>query len=207
MSKERGTFYTLFFGGKFENVELVFRPIKDYYDEKIYYPFRFSDGRYVMMDDDTFEKAKRDARDFISKLHVTDIGNKEEMRKISRRAWALAEKDDAKQYKAMTLGEFFKPTEEQDSFDGILKQMSELHAKKNKDYGNAWAEVLDKQMTREKALAYIAGRLYEKANRLMSISTNGAAEVKYESIEDTILDSSVYGVMSLEWLRKNRNNG
>lgn len=86
---------------------------------------------------------------------------------------------------------------EEDRFTEILKQMSELHDRKNADYGNAWHEEFQE-------FGPVCGvlRLYEKTKRLKSLYQNGRAQVYDESFEDTLIDIANYAVMTLAELRE-----
>ena len=86
-------------------------------------------------------------------------------------------------------------------FGSILKDMINLYAKKNHDYGNAF----------EKGLAFIGpkyalSRLFDKVNRFATFSDNTEFLVKDESIEDTLIDLANYSIMSIIAIRKMRKN-
>ena len=82
-------------------------------------------------------------------------------------------------------------------FDGICRDLMALHARKNKDYGNA-ADA----SYREFGLVSYVIRLNDKMNRLKSLTKPGVEqEVKGESIEDTLMDLAAYAIMAIESLR------
>lgn len=82
-------------------------------------------------------------------------------------------------------------------FDGICKDLMELHARKNKDYGNAAHESY-----KEFGLISYVIRLNDKMKRLKSLTKPRAEqEVKSESIEDTLMDLAAYAIMAIESLR------
>ena len=82
-------------------------------------------------------------------------------------------------------------------FDGICHDLMALHARKNKDYGNA-ADA----SYREFGLVSYVIRLNDKMNRLKSLTKPGVEqEVKSESIEDTLMDLAAYAIMAIESLR------
>jgi hypothetical protein len=82
-------------------------------------------------------------------------------------------------------------------FDGICRDLMALHARKNKDYGNA-ADA----SYREFGLVSYVIRLNDKMNRLKSLTKPGVEqEVKSESIEDTLMDLAAYAIMAIESLR------
>ena len=82
-------------------------------------------------------------------------------------------------------------------FDGICRDLMTLHARKNKDYGNAAHESF-----KEFGLISYVIRLNDKMKRLKSLTKPGAEqEVKSESIEDTLMDLAAYAIMAIESLR------
>lgn len=82
-------------------------------------------------------------------------------------------------------------------FDGICRDLMALHARKNKDYGNAAHESY-----KEFGLISYVIRLNDKMKRLKSLTKPGVEqEVKNESIEDTLMDLAAYAIMAIESLR------
>ena len=82
-------------------------------------------------------------------------------------------------------------------FDGICSDLMALHARKNKDYGNAAHESY-----KEFGLISYVIRLNDKMKRLKSLTKPGAEiSVKGESIEDTLMDLAAYAIMAIESLR------
>lgn len=82
-------------------------------------------------------------------------------------------------------------------FDGICQDLMALHARKNKDYGNAAHESY-----KEFGLISYVIRLNDKMKRLKSLTKPGVEqEVKSESIEDTLMDLAAYAIMAIESLR------
>lgn len=90
---------------------------------------------------------------------------------------------------------------EYDTFESVLDEMKELHAKKNKDYGDAFHKSFEE-------FGVTAGvvRLNDKMERVKSLVKNGKAEVKDESLMDTLKDMASYAVMLYVEL-KNKENG
>ena len=82
------------------------------------------------------------------------------------------------------------------SFMDITTNMAKTYAAKNHDYGNSFEQACDK-------FGIIASvvRLGDKMNRIESLTTK-EAEVKEESIKDTLLDLATYSIMTLMWLNK-----
>ena len=82
------------------------------------------------------------------------------------------------------------------TFDTICLEIMDLHAKKNKDYGNAAHESY-----KEFGLISYVIRLNDKMKRLKSLTKPGVEqEVKSESIEDTLMDLAAYAIMAIESL-------
>lgn len=69
-------------------------------------------------------------------------------------------------------------------------KMIELYAKKNHDYGNSFEQGMNTI-----GPAYGIGRLYDKMNRIITLS-KVKAEITDESIEDTVRDLACYAVMT-----------
>ena len=79
---------------------------------------------------------------------------------------------------------------------GLANQMTDLYARKNRDYGNSFDKSMDKF-----GLVVAAIRIGDKVNRLQSlVSKRGVAEVKDESIADTFMDLACYSIMTMMWL-------
>lgn len=95
------------------------------------------------------------------------------------------------------------PTELIDSnvkeFGNIIKDMINLYAKKNHDYGNAFERGLDFIGPK-----YALSRLFDKVNRFATFSNNEEFLVKDESVEDTLIDLANYAIMTLIAIRKSR---
>lgn len=89
-------------------------------------------------------------------------------------------------------------------FDAILKEMSELHAKKNADYGNAFAKRFERLEGRRKGagLENAVSRIGDKYERLENLAYGNEAQVKDESIRETLIDLACYAVMTIEEIDK-----
>ena len=83
-------------------------------------------------------------------------------------------------------------------FDNILEQMSDLHARKNSDYGDAAYEGY-----KEFGITYYIIQLHNKLNRLKSLTKDASKPQVNESIEDTLIDLASYSEMALEALKRN----
>lgn len=87
------------------------------------------------------------------------------------------------------------------TFESVLDEMKELHAKKDKDYGSAFHKSFEE-------FGVTAGvvRLNDKMERVKSLVKNGKAEVKDESLLDTLKDMSSYAVMLYVELKNKEND-
>lgn len=79
-------------------------------------------------------------------------------------------------------------------FAYTVGKMTELYAKKNHDYDNAFGEIIA-----EVGLPYGVGKLKEKLKRIETL-INAKAEVN-ESLEDSLIDLACYTVMTFNYLK------
>lgn len=82
------------------------------------------------------------------------------------------------------------------SFMDITTSMAKTYAAKNHDYGNSFEQSCDKF-----GLIAAVVRLGDKMNRIESLTVK-KAEVKDESIKDTLLDLANYAIMTVMWLNQ-----
>lgn len=94
------------------------------------------------------------------------------------------------------LGSRPKLAESVERFTEITNNMAKIHAAKNHDYGNSFEQSLDKF-----GLVASVVRLGDKMNRIESL-TKKEAQVKDESIKDTLLDMANYAIMTVMWMDK-----
>ena len=87
-----------------------------------------------------------------------------------------------------------------ETFATIVKEMTELYAKKNHDYGNSFDEGCDKIGTGDPL-----GRMLDKMNRLIACMGKEDDIQINESIEDTLTDLACYSVMTLSYLKRKKN--
>ena len=87
-----------------------------------------------------------------------------------------------------------------EAFTSIVKEMTELYAKKNHDYGNLFDEGCDKI-----GISYPLERLLDKMNRLIACMGKEDEMQVNESIEDTLKDLGCYSIMTLSYLRRKKN--
>lgn len=90
---------------------------------------------------------------------------------------------------------------ESDTFESVLDEMRDLHAKKNKDYGDA-AHV---NFLKYGPVASLS-RLSEKMQRAEHILLSGKCEVKDEPLTATLIDMAITSAMLYMEL-KNKENG
>ena len=87
-------------------------------------------------------------------------------------------------------------TDEVVQFANEAKQCVELYSKKNHDYGNSFDKGMDNI-----GIAYGVGRIYDKMNRLVTL-TKKEAQIKDESIDDTLRDLACYSMMMLAYRKR-----
>ncbi|WP_235888741.1 nucleotide modification associated domain-containing protein [Ruoffia tabacinasalis] len=86
------------------------------------------------------------------------------------------------------------------TFKHITDLMNNLYERKNADYGNSFDRSLDAD-----GLLVAKIRLGDKYNRFSQLISK-QAQIKSESIEDTLIDLANYAVMTLIWLSKEDKN-
>jgi hypothetical protein len=80
----------------------------------------------------------------------------------------------------------------------ICKELNTIYVTKNADYGNSFGE-----QYQEHGIVSAVIRLDDKMRRLKSLSKQ-QAQVKDESIEDTLMDLCNYAIMTVMEFRKER---
>lgn len=86
-------------------------------------------------------------------------------------------------------------------FTAVEKDCLRLYAAKTHDYGNSFDEAMNKL-----GLSYAVGRLYDKINRLVNLcGKEDSAQVKDESLDDTLMDLANYAIMTLSYRRNAKN--
>lgn len=86
-------------------------------------------------------------------------------------------------------------------FEAVTKKMLQTYKEKNADYGNSFENTLDKYGE----IAFIV-RATDKWERIEQL-TNNPAQVKDESLMDTIMDLANYCVMFKMWKDKQNTHG
>lgn len=97
------------------------------------------------------------------------------------------------------LGNRPKLSDNVEQFMDITNNMVKIYVAKNHDYGNSFEESLD-----EFGLVASVVRMGDKMNRIKSLIKK-EAQVKDESIKDTLLDIANYAVMTIMWMNKNQS--
>lgn len=91
-------------------------------------------------------------------------------------------------------------TEDVHNFVNTCKNMCNLYAKKNHDYGNSFDKGCDTL-----GVSYPVGRLLDKINRLVACMGKEETMQVNESIEDTLTDLGCYSIMTLSYLKRRKN--
>ena len=73
----------------------------------------------------------------------------------------------------------------------LCEGMHELYKKKNADYGDSFSQM------RRRYPNVIGMKLWEKVNRLCNLLDSAEAQVKDESVADTLMDIANYSIMEL----------
>lgn len=101
-----------------------------------------------------------------------------------------------KVFRAIESGKIGRGIIESPTFDDVLSVLKGIYDRKNADYGNSFDKSLD-----EFGLVASVVRMSDKMERIKSL-TNKEAEVKDESIEDTLIDLANYAIMTVLWMKK-----
>ena len=89
---------------------------------------------------------------------------------------------------------------DEEIYGSLLDKLFTTYQAKNADYGSAFAEMFD-----ELGIDYAYGKLREKMNRI-KVLRNKPNMVENEGLEDALLDTAGYAILTLVELKK-RNNG
>lgn len=85
------------------------------------------------------------------------------------------------------------------TFKQIANGLTELYERKNADYGNSFSKTFE-----EFGMTSTLVRLSDKLERLKTLSKK-EAQVKDESIQDTVMDIAVYAMLTLMELMNKEN--
>ena len=83
-------------------------------------------------------------------------------------------------------------------YGSFLNKLFATYKAKNKDYGSAFSEMFD-----ELGIDYAYGKLREKMNRI-KVLRKQPNMVENESLEDTLLDTAGYAILTLVELKKRK---
>lgn len=86
------------------------------------------------------------------------------------------------------------------TFESVLDEMKELHAKKNKDYNESFHNLF-----KEYGMPYALCHIEEKLNRVKAIIANGGNAVTNEHVEDSLIDGACYNILTLIELRNRKH--
>ena len=89
---------------------------------------------------------------------------------------------------------------DEEIYGSLLDKLFSTYKAKNTDYGGAFAEMFD-----ELGIDYAYGKLREKINRI-KVLRKQPNMVENEGLEDALLDTAGYAILTLVELKK-RNNG
>ncbi len=149
------------------------------------------DLEYWLEQSEEAEEQAPEAEDFETLTEETAKEANEQLEKIisERSEHAKNHKVDADKYNA-AVSEF--------EFNRICIDIMTLHQKKNHDYGNAFGDTYQDFAKRNQAMAdgYAVGLLCNKVGRIKSL-VSSEAQVKNESIEDSLIDLASYAIMTL----------
>lgn len=87
-----------------------------------------------------------------------------------------------------------------DDFERVTREMRATWRAKNADYGSSFDDGIDRF-----GLVSAAVRISDKANRFASLADGKSAQVKTESLRDTLMDLANYAVMTV--MRLDREKG
>ena len=87
---------------------------------------------------------------------------------------------------------------DEEIYGSLLDKLFTTYKKKNADYGSAFAEMYD-----ELGIDYAYGKLREKMNRI-KVLRNKPNMVENEGLEDALLDTAGYAILTLVELKKRK---
>ena len=90
---------------------------------------------------------------------------------------------------------------DEEIYASLLDKLFTTYKAKDADYGSAFAEMFD-----ELGIDYAYGKLREKMNRI-KVLRNKPNMVENEGLEDALLDTAGYAILTLVELKKKKGNG
>lgn len=88
---------------------------------------------------------------------------------------------------------------DEEIYGSLLDKLFATYKAKNHDYSNAFSEMFD-----ELGIDYAYGKLREKMNRI-KVLRNQPNMVENEGLEDALLDTAGYAILTLVELQKRKN--
>jgi hypothetical protein len=92
-------------------------------------------------------------------------------------------------------------------FYNLLMQIAELHARKNADYAKTTDPLSNLRQCEAFGIPAWKGvliRITDKFSRVTQLGSGKEAQVKDESIEDTLMDMAVYSLLAIVLLREGK---
>ena len=90
---------------------------------------------------------------------------------------------------------------DEEIYGSLLDKLFTTYKAKNHDYSNAFSEMFD-----ELGIDYAYGKLREKINRIKALRKQPNM-VENEGLEDALLDTAGYAILTLVELKKRKGNG
>ena len=91
------------------------------------------------------------------------------------------------------------PQSDEKIYGSLLDKLFTTYKAKNHDYSNAFSEMFD-----ELGIDYAYGKLREKINRIKALRKQPNM-VENEGLEDALLDTAGYAILTLVELKKRKN--
>ena len=132
-----------------------------------------------------------------------DMEQKTEIERIMEERQKIEQKAE---FKAVGTGETFAPhvtnvQSDEEIYGSLLDKLFTTYKAKDADYGSAFAEMFE-----ELGIDYAYGKLREKMNRI-KVLRKQPNMVENEGLEDALLDTAGYAILTLVELKKRKDNG
>ena len=134
----------------------------------------------------------RNDKESISYKLVEQLKPKDMEQKITKRV-----EDRDKAFEAYVSN----PQSDEEIYGSLLDKLFTTYKAKNHDYSNAFSEMFD-----ELGIDYAYGKLREKINRIKALRKQPNM-VENEGLEDALLDTAGYAILTLVELKKKKGNG
>ena len=121
----------------------------------------------------------------IEQCKTKDMEQKTEIERIMEERQKIEQKTDTKS--------------DEEIYGSLLDKLFTTYKAKDADYGSAFAEMFD-----ELGIDYAYGKLREKMNRI-KVLRNKPNMVENEGLEDALLDTAGYAILTLVELKKRKN--